>query len=449
MHYRILALFSALLLLSSAVTASDLADSIKTDYDAHLADLFDHFHRNPELSLAEFRTAERLAAELRQAGFEVTEGVGGTGLVALLENGDGPLVMMRADMDGLPVEEKTGLPYASKVQQRDPVTGVVGPVMHACAHDAHMTSLVGTARQMAQRRDAWNGTLMLVGQPAEERGLGAKAMRKDGIWERFGKPDYVLGLHVKIKDRAGVINVNPAPYAGVDSVDILIRGVGGHGAYPHQTRDPIVIGSQIVLALQTLVARELAPREPGVVTVGAFNAGAKHNIISDEARLKLTVRNTSPETREKLLSGIRRIAENVARAAGVPEDLLPEVTVGNESVPPLLNDLQLMARLQAAWIRELGQDAVISDQEGGMGGEDFPYFMVDPTIPGVYWDVGGTAQADFDAAAAGGPAVAGHHSPLFKIAPEDSVRGGVASTVVALLAQVAKPNRVGVKAQPL
>ena len=274
---------------------------------------------------------------------------------------------------------------------------------------------------------------MFVGQPAEERGLGAKAMRNDKIWERFGKPDYVLGLHVKIKDVAGIVNVNPAPYAGVDSVDILIHGVGGHGAYPHQTRDPIVIGSQIVLALQTLVARELAPREPGVVTVGAFHAGAKHNIISDEARLKLTVRNTSPETRETLLNGIRRIAENIGRAAGMPEDRLPVVTVGNESVPPLINDTQLMGRLKAAWISALGEDAVISDQEAGMGGEDFPYFMVDPSIPGVYWDIGGTAQEDFDRAAAGGPPVAGHHSPLFKIAPEPSVRGGVESTVVALL----------------
>jgi hippurate hydrolase len=351
----------------------------------------------------------------------------------MMRNGDGPLVMMRADMDGLPIEEKSGLPNASKVQQRDPVTGVVGPVMHACGHDMHMTSLIGSARQMAARKDDWSGTLMFVVQPAEERGLGAKAMREDGIWERFGQPDYALGFHVEAANVAGVINVNPAPYAGVDSVDIIVHGVGGHGAYPHQTKDPIVIGSQIVLALQTLVSRELAPRVPGVVTVGSFQSGAKHNIISDQAHLKLTVRNTSEETRDTLLKGIKRIAENIGRAAGLPEDKLPEVTVGNETVPPLINDTRLITRLKAAWIDSMGPDAVISKQETGMGGEDFPYFMVEPKISSVYWAVGGTLQEDFDRAAAGGPPVAGHHSPLFKIAPEPSVRAGVESTVVALL----------------
>ncbi|MCH7822186.1 MAG: amidohydrolase [Proteobacteria bacterium] len=427
------ALVSATLCLSSSLLASELADNIKQDYDAYLADLFDHLHRNPELSLAEFRTAERMAKELRDAGYDVTEQVGGTGLVAMMENGSGPLVMMRADMDGLPIEEKSGLPNASTVQQRDPVSGVMGPVMHACGHDVHMTSLIGSARHMAARKDEWSGTLMFVLQPAEERGLGAKAMRADGIWERFGQPDYALAFHVHSTNVAGIINVNPAPYAGVDSVDIIVHGVGGHGAYPHQTKDPIVIASQIVIALQTLVSRELAPRVPGVVTVGAFHAGAKHNIIPDQAHLKLTVRNTSPETRELLLSGIKRIAENIARAAGMPEEKLPEVTVGNEFVPPLLNDLRLIARLSAAWTDAMGKDAVISEQETGMGGEDFPFFMVNPTISSVYWAIGGTPAEDFERAAGGGPPVAGLHSPLFKIAPEPSVRAGVESTVVALL----------------
>ena len=433
MHKLFAALIGTSLIFVSPLVVSELADDIKQDYDAYLASLWDHFHQNPELSLAEFRTAERMAKELRDAGYDVTAQVGGTGLVAMMRNGDGPLVMMRADMDGLPIEEKSGLPNASKVQQRDPVTGVVGPVMHACGHDMHMTSLIGSARQMAARKDDWSGTLMFVVQPAEERGLGAKAMREDGIWERFGQPDYALGFHVEAANVAGVINVNPAPYAGVDSVDIIVHGVGGHGAYPHQTKDPIVIGSQIVLALQTLVSRELAPRVPGVVTVGSFQSGAKHNIISDQAHLKLTVRNTSEETRDTLLKGIKRIAENIGRAAGLPEDKLPEVTVGNETVPPLINDTRLITRLKAAWIDSMGPDAVISKQETGMGGEDFPYFMVEPKISSVYWAVGGTLQEDFDRAAAGGPPVAGHHSPLFKIAPEPSVRAGVESTVVALL----------------
>jgi len=414
-------------------TAGNLHDDIENEYNEYLADLFDHLHRNPELSLAETKTAARMANELRDAGFDVTEDVGGTGVVAMMKNGSGPLVMMRADMDGLPIAEQTGLPNASTIQQRDPVTGVIGPVMHACGHDMHMTSLVGTARQMAGRQSEWSGTLMLVVQPAEERGMGARAMRADNIWERFGQPDYALGFHVEAASVAGVINVNPAPYAGVDSVDIIVHGVGGHGAYPHQTKDPIVIASQIVIALQTLVSRELAPRVPGVVTVGSFHAGAKHNVISDRAHLKLTVRNTSEDTRKTLLDGIRRIAENIGRAAGLPEDKLPEVSVADESVPPLINDPRLIARLKNAWTEQMGSDAVISMQEVGMGGEDFPYFTVNPTISTVYWAVGGTPAEDFEREAAGGEQVAGHHSPLFRIAPEPSVRAGVESTVVALL----------------
>lgn len=427
------ALGSALVFVSFAATAGELGANIKKDYDEYLGELWVELHENPELSLAEHRTADRLAGALRDLGYDVTEGVGGTGVVALLENGDGPIVMMRADMDGLPIEEKTGLPHASKVQQRDPVSGVIGPVMHACAHDGHMTSLLGAARQMMRLRDDWGGTLMLVLQPAEERGLGAKAMRADRVWERFGKPDYVLGLHMRVEKPAGIINVNAAPYAGVDSVDIIVHGIGGHGASPHETKDPIVIGSQIVLALQTLVSRELAPREPGVVTVGSFTGGAKHNIISDRAHLKLTVRNASPETRDKLLSGIERIARNIGRAAGLPDDKLPEVTVSNESVPPLLNDPALMERLETAWVEHMGPDAVISEPLASMTGEDFPYFMLDPDIPGVYWDIGATPAASLARAAEGGEPVPGHHSPLFQIEPEPTILGAVESTVVALL----------------
>lgn len=420
--------------LQARAPAQDLEAAVQADYEAHLEALFVHFHRNPELSLVEHATAARMAAELRDAGFTVTEGVGGTGVVALLGNGEGPTVMMRADMDGLPVEEKSGLPYASKATQQDPITGDVVPVMHACGHDVHITSLVGTARYMARHRDAWSGTLMLLVQPAEERVLGARAMMDDDLWQRFGKPDYALAFHVSAENVAGVINVSEgSPYAGADTVDIVIHGVGTHGASPHRGKDPVVLGAQIVLALQTLVARELPPRDPGVVTVGSFHAGTKHNIISDRAHLQLTVRNTSQETRRVLLEGIERIAVNMGRVAGLPDDRLPEVTVSEESVPPTINDAGLARRLKGAWAAQLGSDVVVDVPTSGMGAEDFPFFTVDPAIPSVYWAIGGTPQEAFDAEAAGGPPVPSHHSPLFQIAPEPSVTRGVESTVVALL----------------
>lgn len=439
MKKTFLAVAGALLFIASSVAASELTESIKKDYDGYLADLFDHFHRNPELSKVEVETAARMAAELRDSGFEVFENVGGTGVVALMKNGDGPLVMMRADMDGLPVEEKSGLPNASKKTQKDPITGNIVPTMHACGHDVHITSLVGTARQMASRKDAWSGTLMFVVQPAEERAAGAKAMRADGIWDRFGTPDYALAFHVNSNNVAGKINVSEgSPYAGADTVDIIIHGVGTHGAHPHRGKDPIVLGSQIVLALQTLVARELSPRAPGVVTVGSFHSGTKHNIISDRAHLQLTVRNTSEETRKLLLDGIRRIAENMGRVAGLPEDKLPEVIISEERVPPTTNDAALARRLKAAWASAMGEETVIDLPTTGMGAEDFPFFTADPYITSVYWGIGGTPEADFERAAAGGPPVASHHSPLFKIAPEPSVRAGVQSTVVALLELMGK-----------
>jgi len=427
------ALISAFLVVAHA-QGSELSDSIKLDYDSYLAELWDHFHRNPELSLVEFETAQRMASELRGAGFTVTEGVGGTGLVAMLENGDGPLVMMRADMDGLPIEEQSGLSNASRKQQESPITGNTVYTMHACGHDVHITSLVGTARQMSARKEEWSGTLMLIVQPAEERVIGARAMRDDRLWDRFGQPDYALAFHVGAGSPAGKIDVPEKDvYAGADTVDIIVHGVGAHGAYPHSGKDPIVIGSQIVIALQTLISRELAPRVPGVVTVGSFHSGTKHNIISDKAHLQLTVRNTNKETRELLLSGIERIAVNIGRAAGLPEDKLPEVIVSEESVPPTINNAVLARRLKMAWTEAMGEDALFEEPLMGMGAEDFPFFTVNPEIPGVYWGIGGTPQEDLDAEEAGGPAVASHHSPLFKIAPEPSVRAGVESTVVALL----------------
>lgn len=425
--------------LSASVSAhggahAGLEKQIETDYRIHLAPLFKYFHQNPELSTVENKTAARMAKELREAGYEVTEGIGGTGVVAILKNGDGPLVSMRADMDGLPVEEKSGLEYASKAKQVDPITGNEVFVMHACGHDVHITSLVGTARRMQAMKDKWSGTLMLIVQPAEERVLGAKAMMEDGLYERFGTPDYGLAFHVSSGIEAGKIGVTDgSPYAGADTVDIVIHGVGAHGASPHAGKDPIVLGSQIVLALQTLVARELPPRDPGVVTVGSFHSGTKHNIISDRAVLQLTVRNTSLETRKTLLDGIKRIAENMGRVAGLPDDKLPEVTVSNESVPPTINNPELAQRLRAVWVKEMGEDILTKKPNKGMGAEDYPFFTSDPYIPSVYFAIGGTPEADFEAAANGGKPVPSHHSPLFKVSPEPSIKSGVEATVHALL----------------
>jgi amidohydrolase len=433
MFGRIVAV-TAILVLSFCANATELNDAVKKDYDDYLWPLFDHFHRNPELSTIENDTAARMAEELRGAGFEVTEGVGGTGVVAIMKNGDGPLVMMRADMDGLPVEEKSGLENASRKQQIDPITGNQVFTMHACGHDVHITSLVGSARYMAEHRDNWRGTLMLVVQPAEERVLGAAAMKADGIWDRFGQPDYALAFHVSSNDVAGVVNISEGtPYAGADTVDIIIHGVGAHGAHPHRGKDPIVLGSQIVVALQTLVARELSPRESGVVTVGSFHSGTKHNIISDRAHMQLTVRSTNEETRKLLLEGIKRIAENMGRVAGLPDDKLPEVIISNESVPPTTNNAELARRLKGAWSEVMGDEIVVDIPTKGMGAEDFPFFTVDPEITSVYWAIGGTPRADFDREKAGGEPVPSHHSPLFKISPEPAVRAGVESTVVALM----------------
>lgn len=426
---------------ASYAQAATLEESVATDYKSHLGPLWDHFHRNPELSLVEHKTAERMAEELGSAGFKITKNVGGTGIVAIMKNGKGPRVMMRADMDGLPVKEKSGLENASQAMQTDPITGNEVPVMHACGHDVHITSLVGTARYMAANKKLWSGSLMLIVQPAEERVLGARAMREDRLWQRFGEPDFALAFHVSSELEAGKINaVDGSPYAGADTVDIIIHGVGAHGASPHAGKDPVVLGSQIVLALQTLVARELSPREPGVVTVGSFHAGSKHNIISDNARLQLTVRNTNKKTRKILLDGITRIAENMGRVAGLPEDKLPEVIISNESVPPTINHSELTQRLRQAWTKELGADNLTSITSSGMGAEDFPFFTENPDIPSVYWAVGGTPKAAIEWAQAGGPPIPSHHSPLFKISPEPAVRKGVESTVVALLELMGKPK---------
>lgn len=413
--------------------AADLAQSIAKDYDSHLASLFDHFHRNPELSFLETKTAARLASELRAAGFQVTEGVGKTGVVAILKNGPGPMVMMRADMDGLPMLEKSGLPNASKAIQKD-MDGNVTPVAHSCGHDVHITSLVGTARRMAALRDTWSGTLMLIGQPAEERVGGALLMMKDGLWKRFGQPDYALAFHVKADMAAGKVHASEtSPYSGVDTMEILIKGVGAHGASPHRGKDPIVLGALIVVGLQTIVSRELGPREPGLITVGSFHGGTKGNIIGDNAKLQLTIRSESAATRDLLLKAIKRMAENTARAVGMAENELPEVHMVDTPAPPVLNTIPLVKRLKAAWIEQMGESAFGEEEfRHGMGAEDFPQFTTNPHIPSVYFTVGGTPANDIARARAGSYTLPSHHSPLFRIAPAPAVKTGVEATVVAL-----------------
>ncbi|MFT5139383.1 MAG: amidohydrolase [Lysobacterales bacterium] len=419
------------LLGASTSNADELAQEIKLEYDQRLGALFEHFHRNPELSYLEIKTAERLAEELRAAGFEVTEGVGGTGLVAIMENGTGPLVMMRADMDGLPLAEKNGLPYASVVFQEDQRGNKV-PVMHACGHDVHMTSLVGTARIMSASKSGWSGTLMLIGQAAEERAGGAKSMKADRIWERFGQPDYALAFHVSAGDSIGKLGaVLGSPSSGSDSVELIIHGIGAHGASAHEGIDPIVLGSQIVMALQTVVSRDLPPREAGVITVGSFHAGTTHNIIPDKAHLQLTVRNDNFETRRILLEGIERVAKNMGRAAGLSEDLLPEVKIVSTS-PPNMNDVMLTRRLRTLWANTFGDHVFADERRQGMFGEDFAFFTVDPYIPSTYFSVGGSSPTDVHANNAGQIKIAPHHSPLFKIEPEGSVRFGVEVSVLAL-----------------
>jgi amidohydrolase len=415
-----------------AMASSELTDRVEQLYEEQLDDLFLWFHQNPELSMMEFKTSKRLASELEALGYEVSTGIATTGVVAIMRNGEGPLVMMRADMDGLPVKEKSGLPYASTATQVDWEGNNVS-TMHACGHDVHITSLVGTARIMAERKSDWSGTLMLIGQPAEERISGAKAMRDAGIWETFGTPDYALAFHVTSTVPTGMIVADPAPYSGADTVDIIIKGVGAHGASPHRGVDPVLLGSQIVLGLQTVVSRNLSPRRPGVITVGSFHSGTKHNIISDEARLQLTVRSESKADRALLLDGIKRVAENMGRVAGLSGDMLPEVIVSEESVPPTLNNADLLAQLREVWSDALGEQVFFEEERLGMGAEDFPFFTVDPNIRSVYFAVGGTPKADFEREAAGGEPVPSHHSPLFKITPKPSVTLGVEATVVALM----------------
>jgi len=407
---------------------------VSADYQRELGSLFDWFHRNPELSFKEVNTAARMARELRAIpGIDVTEKVGGTGVVGVMKNGPGPVVLVRADMDGLPVEEKSGLANASKLRQVD-IDGVEKPVMHACGHDTHITALVGTARRLAAMRDRWKGTVLFVVQPAEERIGGAKAMVEDGLYTRFPKPAYALAFHVDSETPTGMVSAAEGlQYSSSDSVDITVPGIGAHGASPHTGRDPVYMASQLVIALQGLVSRERQPLTPAVITVGSFHAGLKHNIISDEARLQLTVRSNDEAERKRLIDGIRRVARGIGELNGMPADKMPVVKVV-EGTGVTYNDPALARRLNGVLARTLGETAFKPFVQTDMGAEDFPYFIQPETgVKGYYFIVGGTPQAVFDAVASGGPPVPSHHSPLFKITPEPAIVTGTVAMTAAVL----------------
>jgi len=413
-------------------SSETIRSKLETEY-SNLFSLYQHFHANPELSFQEAKTAARLAEELKQAGFEVNTGVGKHGVVAVLKNGAGPTVLVRSDLDGLPVKEQTGLPYASTAMAKDDA-GKDVPVMHACGHDVHMTCLVGVARILAKLKDQWSGTLVMIGQPAEERGGGARAMLKDGLFARFPRPDYCIALHDSAVLAAGTIGYTPGfAMANVDSVDITVRGVGGHGAHPYSTKDPIVLASQIVLALQTIVSRELKPGTPAVVTVGSIHGGLKHNIIPDEVKLQLTVRSYADDVRAQLLKAIERIARGQAVAAGLPENLMPSVEINDDFTPATYNDPKLTARLVGVFEKWFGATNVL-EQPPSMGGEDFAeYGRTDPKVPICMFSIGGVKRETYDAAKSGGKPLISLHSPFWAPDPEPTLKTGVTAMTAAVL----------------
>lgn len=396
----------------SSPQSSPQGQAIAKDMPSLMA-IYRDLHANPELSFQEFKTAAKLAAEAKKLGFKVTEKVGGTGVVAVMENGPGPVVMVRADMDALPVIEQTGLPYASKVKST-PASGVETGVMHACGHDTHMTAWIGTAQRLVAMKGQWSGTLVMIAQPGEERGVGARLMLADGLFTRFPKPDVSIAFHDSASLPAGVIAWSDGyAMANVDSVDVLVKGVGGHGAYPHTTKDPIVLASRIVTALQTLVSREVDPLDSAVVTVGSLHAGAKHNIIPDKAELLITVRSYKPEVRQRLLDGIARIAKGEAIAAGMPEDRMPVVTLKDEFTPSTYNTPAITQRLTGLFKERFGKDRVWSVSPS-MGGEDFSrYWLADESKESLLFWVGGVPQKDWDAAKGDLLKLPSIHSPFW------------------------------------
>lgn len=413
---RRLVLAALPLLFATPALADPLRDAVAGDMPTMMP-LYRDLHANPELSMKEVNTAAKLAAEARKLGFKVTEKVGVTGVVAVMENGPGPVLLIRADMDGLPVPEQTGLAFASKAKGIS-ATGVETSVMHACGHDTHMTAWVATAKRLAAMKGQWSGTLVMILQPGEETSEGAKAMLADGLFTRFPKPQYALAFHDSASLPAGTIGYTSGPAAAtVDSVDLVVKGLGGHGAVPQSTKDPIVLASRIVGALQTLVSRELDPQDAAVVTVGSFQAGAKHNVIPDEARLLLTVRTYNEKARELMLGGIARIARGEAIAAGMPEDRMPVMSVQRElSTPAAINTPDFTARMAQFFAARFGQDRVTAVPPP-MVGEDFGrYRDADKSIQSLLFWVGGVPRAKWDAAGGDPTKLPSLHSPFW--APE-------------------------------
>ena len=398
-----------------------------------LFELYRHLHANPEIAFQEARTAQRMARELEAAGFEVSKDIGGHGVVGLLRNGAGPTLMLRTDMDGLPITEETGLEYASQVRIQDPDGQSIG-LMHACGHDVHMTCFVGAARILSREKKRWKGTLLMVAQPAEERGAGSKAMLADGLFEKFPVPDYAIALHNDAGMQAGRVGVcSGYALAGVDSIDLTVRGVSGHGGYPSTTKDPVVMAAQTVLSLQTIVSREIPAIDPAVVTVGSIHGGSKHSIIPDQVRLQLTVRYYTDETRDRIREGIGRISEGIARAAGMPPDRLPLMSI-LDSTPPTYNDPALARRASQAMARVLGKDNVL-DLKPVMGGEDFGLYGRTPQkVPICMFWLGAVAPRKMEASRKpGAPRLPSLHSSRYAPDPERTLKTGVkALTSIAL-----------------
>jgi amidohydrolase len=395
--------------------------------------LYRHFHAHPELSLQEKETAEKFAAELRAAGCEVTAGVGGHGVVGLLKNGDGPTLLLRCDLDALPVVERTGLAYASTATATDPAGQTVG-VMHACGHDVHMTSLIAAVRYLAGHRAAWRGTVVAIGQPAEERVMGAQAMLRDGLFERFGRPSFAIAMHVDAALPAGKVGVRAGySLANSDSVDITVKGKGGHGAYPHMTIDPIVQAAELVMALQTIVSREIEPTEPAVITVGSIHGGTKHNVIGDSCKLELTVRSYSDAVRRQLHEAIERKAKSVAAGCGAPE---PAITK-TEGTAAVFNDRELATRIDGVFRKALGDDQV-TVAERSMGAEDFSCFGRDG-IPILMYRLGTIEPARLARQAQLGQPMPSLHSPFYYPDAEPTLATGALTMILAALELLGGP----------